>query len=196
MADLAEIWVIDADSVSRGAIGAFVEAHETYKDICKICDPDAFQAHDDSTVIVLGEIPQKLKVKASIELSKPVRIGALFDGIEKILKKRGRSLDIQEVDLGPWQLDPVHNVLQRGKNKKQTVRLTDKEKDILLLLHQNKGQPVSREDMLKTVWGFVDGVETHTLETHIYRLRQKIEDDPAQAKILLTTESGYILGDV
>lgn len=64
---------------------------------------------------------------------------------------------------------------------------------MLRILHEHTDRSVSREVLLDRVWGYVDGVETHTLETHIYRLRQKIEDDPAMPRILLTTEAGYQL---
>ena len=193
MADLAEIWIFDADAVSREALAAFIETHDTYRDFCRVESPAAFEAHEARAVIVLGDVPEALDIQAAAELAKPVRVGAVLDTFDKIMKKQDRFLDAEDVVLGPWQLDPVHNVLQH-QDEKQSVRLTDKEKEILLLLHAHRGEPVTREDMLKTVWGFVDGVETHTLETHIYRLRQKIEDDPAAPEILLTMEEGYILG--
>lgn len=74
------------------------------------------------------------------------------------------------------------------------LRLTEKEVALLLSLKNASGQAVSRQKLLNEVWAYAQGVETHTLETHIYRLRQKIERDPASPKILLTQEDGYILG--
>ena len=64
-----------------------------------------------------------------------------------------------------------------------------------MVLHENTNQSVSRDTLLKAVWGYVDGVETHTLETHIYRLRQKIEENPASPVFLLTTDDGYRFQD-
>ena len=72
-------------------------------------------------------------------------------------------------------------------------RLTEKEAAILRYLHRAEQQPVARETLLKHVWGYNANVTTHTLETHIYRLRQKIEHNPAEAQLLVTEGGGYKL---
>ena len=72
------------------------------------------------------------------------------------------------------------------------MRLTDKEAAILSHLLAADGV-VGRDELLAGVWGYGEGVDTHTVETHVYRLRQKIEDDPAQASVLLTEAGGYRL---
>ena len=77
------------------------------------------------------------------------------------------------------------------KKTQQKLKLTDKERDILLTLIGAGGQPVTRQALLDEVWAYAPGVETHTLETHIYRLRQKIEADPADPRIVLTDDAGY-----
>jgi DNA-binding response OmpR family regulator len=79
----------------------------------------------------------------------------------------------------------------RGDNRK--VRLTEKETNILKFLYRAGERVVGREILLHEVWGYNAGVTTHTLETHIYRLRQKIEADPSQAQILVTETGGYKL---
>ena len=73
------------------------------------------------------------------------------------------------------------------------LRLTEKESAILRYLHRADQQPVAREMLLKHVWGYNSNVTTHTLETHIYRLRQKIETNPADAQLLVTEGGGYKL---
>lgn len=73
----------------------------------------------------------------------------------------------------------------------EAVRLTEKETAILAYLKDSGGSPVTREDLLGRVWAYAEGVETHTLETHIYRLRQKIEKDPSRPEILITIGDGY-----
>jgi DNA-binding response OmpR family regulator len=76
------------------------------------------------------------------------------------------------------------------------MRLTDKESNILKFLYRAGGRPVPRQILLNEVWGYNSAVTTHTLETHIYRLRQKIEPDPSRARLLLTEGGGYKLDPV
>jgi DNA-binding response OmpR family regulator len=93
--------------------------------------------------------------------------------------------------LGSFEFRPASKMLV-GENDK-TVRLTEKESTILKHLCLARNQTVPRDVLLYEVWGYQSEVTTHTLETHIYRLRQKIEDDPANSKILLTDAGGYRL---
>ena len=83
-------------------------------------------------------------------------------------------------------------IMLTGANGKK-VRLTEKETAILRFLYRAGQLPVSRETLLQEVWGYNSGVTTHTLETHIYRLRQKIEKDAASPEILVTEAGGYKL---
>ena len=83
-------------------------------------------------------------------------------------------------------------IMLTGANARK-VRLTEKETAILRFLYRAGQLPVSRETLLQEVWGYNSGVTTHTLETHIYRLRQKIEKDAANPEILVTEAGGYKL---
>lgn len=96
------------------------------------------------------------------------------------------------LEIGGHRIDTRENLWLRAEEA--PVRLTEKELAILALLKARAPATVSRQEMLEKVWDYVDGVETHTLETHIYRLRQKIETDPGNPQILLTAEDGYRLG--
>jgi DNA-binding response OmpR family regulator len=93
--------------------------------------------------------------------------------------------------IGPYAFRPGSKLLLNPKGSK--VRLTEKESSILRYLYRAGQRPVSREKLLQEVWGYNSGVTTHTLETHIYRLRQKIERDAAAPALLLTEASGYKL---
>jgi len=93
--------------------------------------------------------------------------------------------------IGSYTLNPGQKLLlDKAGNK---IRLTEKEAAILKYLYQAGAEAVERERLLEEVWGYNSGVSTHTLETHIYRLRQKIEKDPANAELLLTAPGGYRL---
>ena len=93
--------------------------------------------------------------------------------------------------IGPYAFKPASKLLQGGDGAK--VRLTEKETSILKYLYRAGEKVVTREVLLQEVWGYNAGVTTHTLETHIYRLRQKIEKDPAKAELLVTEAGGYKL---
>ncbi|WP_307718718.1 helix-turn-helix domain-containing protein [Azospirillum sp. B4] len=94
--------------------------------------------------------------------------------------------------IGPYEFRAVARVLRAGEDGTET-RLTDKEAQILAYLYRAEGAIVSRERLLDQVWNYNEGVTTHTLETHIYRLRQKMERDPANAVLLVTEPGGYRL---
>lgn len=120
-------------------------------------------------------------------LEKPVRLANLVSALRHLAE---RSRYGRKIAIGPWELDVQACLLSRGTESGQ--RLTGKEAEILAHLAES-GRPVGRDELLETVWGYGDGISTHTLETHIYRLRQKIEEDPAQPKYLLTLDGGYLL---
>lgn len=121
---------------------------------------------------------------------KPFKLSVLLARIDAQLRQHELSEDASLV-IGEYQFRPVDKLLIDGNNQK--IRLTEKEANILKYLYRAKGEVVSRETLLGEVWGYVEGVTTHTLETHIYRLRQKIESDSAK-KIILTVDGGYRLG--
>lgn len=119
-------------------------------------------------------------------LAKPVRLSVLLARVDEAL----RASAAVPVALGPWRFDPVGRMLEDCDGRK--VRLTDKETAILEYLLQ-AGGVVGREALLAQVWGYSAAVTTHTLETHIYRLRRKIEADPVHATLLVTEAGGYRL---
>jgi DNA-binding response OmpR family regulator len=86
---------------------------------------------------------------------------------------------------------PAAKILHdQAANRK--IRLTEKETAILKYLYRI-GAVVDRDTLLGEVWGYNAGVSTHTLETHVYRLRQKIEPDPSKVTLLVTEAGGYRL---
>jgi DNA-binding response OmpR family regulator len=119
---------------------------------------------------------------------KPFRFAVLMARVEAHLRSHETSNDAI-YRLGPYTFHPSAKLLLAGDKR---IQLTEKETNILKFL-QRAGDTVSREVLLQEVWGYNPSVTTHTLETHIYRLRQKIERDNAQAKILITESGGYRL---
>ena len=128
--------------------------------------------------------------KADEYINKPFRYPVLLKSIETQLHKFKKS-ENTKYSIGNYIFKPKSKILE--SNKKRSIRLTEKENNILKFLYKNLGNIVSRETLLHEVWGYNSKVTTHTLETHIYRLRQKIEDDPSEACLLITETGGYKL---
>ena len=131
-----------------------------------------------------------LDAGANDYVTKPFKFAVLLARIRAQLRSHEQSEDAI-FRIGPYEFRPASKLLTDARNRK--VRLTEKETSILKYLYRAGGKPVSREELLTEVWGYNAGVTTHTLETHVYRLRQKIEPDPASAQILLTEAGGYRL---
>jgi DNA-binding response OmpR family regulator len=124
-------------------------------------------------------------------VTKPFRLGVLLARLRAQLRQHEQSEDAI-FTIGPYNFRPsVKLLLNATTNRK--IRLTEKETAILKYLYRAGDRPVGRETLLGEVWGYNAGVTTHTLETHIYRLRQKIERDPSHAEILVTEPGGYRL---
>jgi DNA-binding response OmpR family regulator len=124
-------------------------------------------------------------------ITKPFRLGVLLARVRAQLRQHEQSEDAT-FSIGPYNFRPSAKMLvEREGNRK--IRLTEKETAILKYLYRAGDQAVGRETLLGEVWGYNAGVTTHTLETHVYRLRQKIEKNPSEAEILVTEAGGYKL---
>jgi DNA-binding response OmpR family regulator len=129
-----------------------------------------------------------LNAGANDYIAKPFRFAVLMARVEAHLRSHETSEEAI-YRIGPYTFRPSAKLLLEGDKR---IRLTEKETNILKFL-QRAGETVSRDVLLHEVWGYNPAVTTHTLETHIYRLRQKIEKDPAYAQILVTESGGYRL---
>jgi DNA-binding response OmpR family regulator len=125
-------------------------------------------------------------------VTKPFRIGVLLARLRAHIRQQERS-DDAVFTIGPYTFQPANKLLLDNENDNKKVRLTDKEAAILKYLFRTSDRVVGRDVLLDEVWGYNAGVTTHTLETHVYRLRQKIERDPSNATILVTEAGGYRL---
>jgi len=132
-----------------------------------------------------------LHAGANDYVTKPFRLGVLLARLRAHMRQHEQSEDAV-FTIGPYNFRPSAKMLVESETEKK-VRLTEKETSILKYLFRAGGKVVPRQTLLNEVWGYNAGVTTHTLETHVYRLRQKIEADPSKAAILLTEPGGYRL---
>ena len=140
---------------------------------------------DSDSDTILG-----LEAGANDYVAKPVRFAVLLARVRAQLRSHEASEDAI-FSIGPYTFRPGAKMLLTEKNAK--IRLTEKETAILRYLYRAGSSVVGRETLLQEVWGYNSGVTTHTLETHVYRLRQKIEADPSNARLLVTEAGGYKL---
>jgi DNA-binding response OmpR family regulator len=124
-------------------------------------------------------------------LAKPFRLVELLTRLRTLLRGFDNSAD-GPTHIGKFILHPAAKCLVDTASDRR-IRLTEKEVAILKFLHAAGGRAVTRQVLLNEVWGYNAAVTTHTLETHIYRLRRKIEPDAAHARLLLTEGGGYRL---
>jgi len=131
-----------------------------------------------------------LQSGASDFLAKPIAFRVLLERVRTQLRRYEASEDAV-LNIGPYVFTPGMKQLTTNDGKR--IRLTEKETSILKYLYRAGGKPVARDELLDRVWGYHREANTHTLETHIYRLRQKIEPDPGKARLLITDTGGYRL---
>ena len=141
--------------------------------------------HDSDADTILG-----LDAGANDYVTKPFKFPVLLARIRAQLRQHEQSEDAVFA-MGPYTFKPAQKMLLTEEEKK--IRLTEKETNILKFLYRSTDGVVPRDTLLHEVWGYNAGVTTHTLETHIYRLRQKIEPDPSNARLLVTENGGYRL---
>ena len=137
------------------------------------------------------DVVSGLDAGANDYIAKPFRLAELLARLRAQLRAFDSS-DDASVTIGPYQFRPSERCLVLLRDGRR-IRLTEKETAILRCLYRVGQKPVARERLLDEVWGFQRDVSTHTLETHIYRLRRKIELDPRRARLLITEGGGYRL---
>ncbi|MEL6948391.1 MAG: response regulator transcription factor [Pseudomonadota bacterium] len=141
--------------------------------------------HDTDSDTILG-----LEAGANDYIAKPFKFAVLLARIRAQLRQHEQSEDAV-FTIGHYSFRPAQKLLVLDDGGK--VRLTEKETAILKYLYRADQKVITRDVLLEEVWGYNSGVTTHTLETHIYRLRQKIEINPSSAALLVTESGGYKL---
>ncbi len=163
------------------------------REVCRLLRRAGFAAPvimltgaDSDSDTVLG-----LEAGANDYVIKPFRFNVLLARLRAQLRLHEQSEEAI-FTIGAYTFRPSQKLLVNDATKRK-IHLTEKETAILKYLYRSGGQVVGREKLLGEVWGFNAAVTTHTLETHVYRLRQKIEKDPSRAEILVTEQGGYRL---
>ena len=198
-----EFDVFEADTGSRGLEKAREAIYDLVildvglpdmdgRELCRLmrkqgvkCPIVMLTGHDTDADTILG-----LDAGANDYVSKPFKFPVLLARIRAQLRQHEQSEDAV-FQLGPYTFKPANKMLITEDEKK--IRLKEKETNILKYLYRATDGVVARDVLLHEVWGYNAGVTTHTLETHIYRLRQKIEPDPSNARLLVTESGGYRL---
>ena len=124
-------------------------------------------------------------------IAKPFKMSRLTDEIDGLLAERGDKLMVPK-RIGKYLLLEDESLLV-GPDDSKRIRLTEKETAILRRLSEANGESVNRKTLLEEVWGYRAGINSHTLETHIYRLRKKIEESDSNSPFLKTSRNGYML---
>jgi DNA-binding response OmpR family regulator len=154
------------------------------------------QGHKMPVIMLTGsdaeaDVVRGLDSGANDYIAKPFRSNELLARLRAQLRQFDGSEEAV-FSVGPYTFRPAKKLLQDPARNRR-IRLTDKESAILKFLYRSDARPVGREILLHEVWGYNPTVTTHTLETHIYRLRQKLEANPANPALLLTEQGGYRL---
>jgi hypothetical protein len=149
----------------------------------------------DEAALKLFVHPQNQDAGPGDVFRTPFRLGALIDRAAWHIRHFERSSDLPaEIPIGPDIKLLTRNAALLNAASGKKIRLTEKERDILITLYQAGQAGMDRKTLLREVWGYAEDAETHTIETHIYRLRQKTEPDPAKPEIICTAGNGYVLG--
>jgi len=163
------------------------------REVCRLMRRNGIKAPILMLTAAAGDADTILGLDAGANdyVTKPFRLNVLLARVRAQLRQHERSEDAVFA-IGPYSFRPSAKLLvdESGKRK---VRLTEKETAILKYLYRAGNAVIGRDKLLHEVWGYNSGVTTHTLETHVYRLRQKIEHNPSKAEILITEPGGYRL---
>ncbi len=195
--------VFEAETGAAGLEKAKTEIHDLVildvglpdidgREVCRLMRKQGVKApivmltgHTSDADAILG-----LDSGANDYVAKPFKFPVLLARIRAQLRQHEQSEDAV-FSIGPYTFRPSVKMLIDENDRK--IRLTEKETNILKYLYRANDAVVARDVLLHEVWGYNAGVTTHTLETHIYRLRQKIEPNPSEAQLLVTESGGYRL---
>ena len=170
----------------------------TDREACGLCSIEQAIKEAEITSIVLFMIEPQISETSPFGnstqkyyfIERPFRIHSLNKKISTILAKISNSNEVTH-KVGPFIFLPLTKALMLGEKTK--VELTEKEVAILKCLIGAGEEAVDRDTLLKQVWNYSPDVTTHTLETHIYRLRQKLEIDASIPRLIISKDGGFTI---
>ena len=143
-------------------------------------------------LFLTSDVENILELSSDIHIqSKPLLLSSFFDELQSCINRFDNS-ESGYLKFNKYEVHPMSKEILNLRNNEIT-KLTEKEVAIIKYLHKNKDRLISKNELLQEVWGYSPDVSTHTIETHIYRLRQKVEQDNPDAQLILTVEGGYQL---
>ncbi len=160
----------------------------------KAQDLKNLRAHHPNTPIILLQKNGDDSVESSVlnhVIFKPLSLESLLNQIQAGINLVDNS-EAGYLNFNRYELRPLQKEIYNERNG-ETIKLTEKEVAIIKFLYKNKDKIVSKNDLLQEVWGYSPDVSTHTIETHIYRLRQKVEHEDTSAQLIVTEDGGYKL---
>ena len=170
----------DRKAYSFSSLGRFIEEAEITNKVLFMVEPEK------SKIASFGE-----NIENHYFIERPFRIHHLNKKISTILAKISNSNEMA-YKIGPFIFFPLKKALMLGEKTK--VELTEKEVAILKCLISSDEETVDRDTLLRQVWNYSPDVTTHTLETHIYRLRQKLEIDASIPRLIVSKDGGFTIG--
>jgi DNA-binding response OmpR family regulator len=142
-------------------------------------------------IFILGEAEADDQL-ATESFPKPLRLGHLLARLQFHLQ--GARMQGEPFRFGPFRLEPAARQIVI-KDTEAVIRLTEKETHLLEYLGRSK-KPVAREELLAAIWGYDARIDTHTLETHIYRLRRKLDPKGEGTNAIILEQGTFCLADV
>lgn len=144
-----------------------------------------------NTPIIFLTKDDKEEIKAQTTIQKPFVLNNFLDTLKASINIFENSTE-GNINFYNYTLYPSRKEIYNHKDK-TTTKLTEREVSVIKYLYKNTGKVVSKNDLMQEVWKYSADVATHTVETHIYRLRQKVENDNPQNQFIITSEGGYQL---
>ena len=142
-------------------------------------------------VFLLGKSGEEYNDIDAEVIMKPIQLSALLDALKSGIHIFENSED-GYLRFNQYELRPLAKEILNERNGEIT-KLTEKEVSIIKYLYKSGSKTISKNELLQEVWGYSPDVTTHTIETHIYRLRQKVEQEDISAQLILTSDGGYQL---